>query len=130
MPEGGSLIIVISLFLLVFSAFFSSSEAAFLSVQRSRLSHMVNMGIPGAKRVEEMIDRPERLLSTILLGNNLVNVAFASIMTLIFVSLFEENEGTGVLVATAVGTGVLLIVGEIVPKTIAVHHPDREPGTL
>ncbi|MCH8061103.1 MAG: HlyC/CorC family transporter [Chloroflexi bacterium] len=126
MPEGGSLIIIVSIALLVFSAFFSSSEAAFLSVQRTRLSHMVNMGVPGAKRVEEMIDKPERLLSTILLGNNLVNVAFASIMTLFFVGLFEEGqEGTGVLVATAVGTGILLIVGEIVPKTIAVHHPER-----
>ena len=123
MPEGGSLTIIISVALLVFSAFFSSSEAAFLSVQRTRLSHMVNTGVPGAKRVEDMIDKPERLLSTILLGNNLVNVAFASIMTLIFVGLFEG--GTGVLVATAVGTGVLLIVGEIVPKTIAVHHPER-----
>ena len=125
MPEGGSLIIIFSIVLLVFSAFFSSSEAAFLSLQRTRLSHMVNTGVPGAKRVEEMIDKPERLLSTILLGNNLVNVAFASIMTFIFVSLFEGSEGTGVLVATAVGTGILLIVGEIVPKTIAVHHPER-----
>ena len=123
MPEGGSLTIIVSFVLLVFSAFFSSSEAAFLSVQRSRLSHLVNTGVPGARRVEEMIDKPERLLSTILLGNNLVNVAFASIMTLIFVAMFEG--GTGVLVATAVGTGILLIVGEIVPKTIAVHHPER-----
>ena len=126
MPESGSLIIIISFVLLAFSAFFSSSEAAFLSVQRTRLSHMVSTGVPGAKRVEEMIDKPERLLSTILLGNNVVNVAFASIMTFFFVALFGEGkEGTGVLVATAVGTGVLLIVGEIVPKTIAVHHPER-----
>ena len=103
---------------LVFSAFFSSSEAAFLSLQRTRVTHLVSTGAAGASRVAQMIDKPERLLSTILLGNNLVNVAFAALVTAVLVS--RLGEGRGVLVATAVGTTLLLIFGEIIPKTVAV----------
>ncbi len=92
--------ILIGVFL-VLSAFFSSSEAAFLSLQRTRLAHLVSTGAPGAKRVAAMVREPERLLSTILLGNNLVNVAFTSLLTVVVVSaLGSDREGQGVLIAT------------------------------
>ena len=123
MPEGELLVPIISLVFLIFSAFFSSSEAAFLSLQKTRVAYLVNTGIPGAKRVADMIQQPERLLPTILLGNNLVNVAFTALVTVAIVSLL--GEGRGVVVATGVGTVVLLIVGETIPKTIAVRHAER-----
>ena len=123
MSDGESVSLILSLVFLVFSAFFSSSEAAFLSLQRNRITHLVTTGVPGAKRVAAMIGEPERLLSTILLGNNLVNVAFAALVTAVLVS--RLGEGRGVLVATAVGTALLLIFGEIIPKTVAVRNAER-----
>ena len=123
MSETEYLGLVLGLVFLMLSAFFSSSEAAFLSMQRARLAHLVSTGIPGAARVASMIRQPERLLSTILLGNNLVNVAFTALVTVIIVS--RLGEGRGVLVATGVSTAVLLLLGETIPKTIAVRHPER-----
>ena len=123
MSEGESIGLTLSLVFLIFSAFFSSSEAAFLSLQRARLAHLVNTGAPGAARVAGMIKQPERLLSTILLGNNLVNVAFAALVTVMIVELL--GEGRGVVVATAVATTVLLLVGETIPKSIAIRNAER-----
>ena len=73
--------IVLFVVLLLLSAFFSSSETAFLTLQRVRLAHMVQENIPGAARVALLVDRPRRLLSAILLGNNLVNTAAAAVGT-------------------------------------------------
>ncbi len=108
---------------LVLSAFFSSSEAAFLSLQKTRIAHLVNTDVPGAKRIARMIEQPERLLSTILLGNNLVNVAFTAIVTAVIVTHLGETQG--VVIATVVGTIFLLIVGEILPKSIALRNSER-----
>ena len=117
---------------LILSAFFSSSEAAFLSFQRSRLSHLVNTNVPGAKRVSQMIDNMERLLATILLGNNLVNVAFSAIITIVSVKLVDfflfkgAGDGPlGVVFATLLGTVLLLIFGEIIPKSVAVKKAEK-----
>ena len=123
MSEVGPLSIVLIVASVLFSGFFSSSEAAFLSLQRTRIAHLVATGVPGARRVAGMIGQPERLLSTILLGNNVVNVAFSALMTVLMVSLV--GDGLGVLLATAVGTAVLLIFGEVIPKTVAVQHSER-----
>ena len=109
---------------LILSAFFSSSEAAFLSLQRSRLSHLVNTNVPGAKRVSLMIANMERLLSTILLGNNLVNVAFSAVITIVSVKLVGEGP-LGVAFATLLGTVLLLIFGEIIPKSVAVRKSEK-----
>ena len=112
--------------LLVLSAFFSSSEAAFLSLQRTRIAHLLSEGVPGARRVADMLNEPERLLSTILLGNNLVNVAFSAIITVVVVSRAGEgNEGIAVVIATILGTVTLLLLGETIPKTIAVRESER-----
>ena len=119
-------IVVYTLLIVVFlvlSAFFSSSEAAFLSFQKTRLSHLVNINVPGAKRVSLMIANMERLLSTILLGNNLVNVAFSAIITMLSVELLGGGP-LAVGFATLVGTALLLIFGEIIPKSVAVRKAE------
>ena len=110
---------------LFFSAFFSGSEAALLSVQRLRLRHLVSTKTAGAARVERMIEHPERLLPPILLGNNLVNTGAAALATSIALSLIRDNEKLAVAVATAVVTVMLLIFGETIPKTVATRHAER-----
>lgn len=111
-------IVVLCVFL---SAFFSSSEAAFLSVQRTtRLAHLVRAEVPAATRVARMLNEPGRLLSTILLGNNLVNVTFTALITVLVLNVVRD-EGIGLVVATGVATATLLVFGEIVPKTLAIR---------
>ncbi len=116
-------IVLIAIFVL-FSGFFSSSEAAFLSLQKTRLTYLVNNNVPGAKRVQDMINNTDRLLSTILLGNNLVNVAFTALVTALAVSWLGEGP-LALAAATGIGTAVLLIFGEIIPKSIAVKKSEK-----
>jgi CBS domain containing-hemolysin-like protein len=123
MPEGQIGIYIIILVSMLLSAFFSSSEAAFLSLQRTRITHLVSTGVAGASAVARMMAQPERLLPTILLGNNLVNVAFAAMVTVLTLRFLDE--GLGVAVATALATGLLLVFGEVVPKTVAIRHSER-----
>ena len=123
MPSAEYISLTLMLAFLALSAFFSSSEAAFLSLQKARLAHLVNIGTPGANRIASMLDQPERLLATILLGNNLVNVAFTAIVTVIAVNMLGGQRG--VLVATVVGTAALLMIGEIIPKSLAVRNSER-----
>lgn len=127
MAEGYFVILLILVLCLALSAFFSSSETAFFSLQKTaRLTHLVSTGSPRAIRVARMLEQPERLLSTILLGNNLVNVGFAALVTVLAVSLLgHDNEAIAVMIATGVGTVVLLIVGEVMPKTLAVRHAEH-----
>jgi putative hemolysin len=111
---------------IILSAFFSSSEAAFLALERIRLVHLLNTNKPGAQRVAGLLKRPERLLSTILLGNNLVNVAFTALITVVSLNLLGEGrEALATILATVAGTILLLIFGETIPKTIAVHQAER-----
>ena len=111
---------------IILSAFFSSSEAAFLALERIRLVHLLNTNKPGAQRVAGLLKRPERLLSTILLGNNLVNVAFTALITVVSLNLLGEGRETlATILATVAGTALLLIFGETIPKTIAVHQAER-----
>ena len=110
---------------LVLSAFFSSSEAAFLSLQKTRLTYLVNNQVPGAKRISKMINNTERLLSTILLGNNLVNVALSALITALCVDLMNESSALAIPFAIGIGTILLLIFGEIIPKSIAVKNAEK-----
>ena len=126
MLEGETLNLALIGVLLLMSAFFSSAEAAFLSLERARVAHLVSSGAAGAARVDKMISHPERLLSTILFGNNLVNVAFAALVTLVVVSAIGEGkQGQAALIATAVGTAILLVAGETIPKSIAVRRAEK-----
>ncbi|NOQ43262.1 MAG: DUF21 domain-containing protein, partial [Dehalococcoidia bacterium] len=107
------------------SAFFSSAETAFISLPRTRVKHLVESGVIGAGRVAKITEQPEKLLATVLLCNNLVNVAAAALGTTIAVSIWTDNENIGILVATIVVTILLLIFAEVTPKTLAIRHPER-----
>ncbi len=107
---------------LLLSAFFSGSETAFISFQRIRLEHLVDTKVKGAGRVARMLKRPEKLLSTILLGNNFANTAAAALATVIAVNVWGER---GVIYATITVTILLLIFAETTPKTFATHHAER-----
>ena len=122
MQDEGFLSLALVGVFLVLSGFFSSSEAAFLSVQRTRIAHLVSEGVPGARRVADMIASPERLLATILLGNNLVNVAFTAVVTVATVAIV--GGGRGVVIATVISTVALVILGEIIPKSVAVRKAE------
>ncbi|HEY94330.1 MAG TPA: HlyC/CorC family transporter [Dehalococcoidia bacterium] len=108
---------------LLFSAFFSSSETAFFSMQRVRLKYLIDNQVKRALSVNRMLDQPARLLSIILLGNNLVNVAASALATSIAIKYLPEDHG--VLIATIVTTILLLIFAETIPKTIATHHAEK-----
>jgi putative hemolysin len=110
---------------LLLSAFFSSSETAFITLQRIRVEHMVNTKVDGADRVSRLLQRPARLLSTILLGNNLVNTAAAALATALAIRYLPEQPGMGILIATIGLTTFLLIFSETTPKTIAIQHAER-----
>ena len=116
------LYLVLFVICLLLAAFFSSSETAFISLQRIRMEHLVKNNVRGARRVARMIERPEKLLSTILLGSNFVSVAAAALGTMVAVSLWGER---GVLIATIGVTILLLIFAETTPKTIATRHAER-----
>jgi putative hemolysin len=105
------------------SAFFSSAETAFVSLQRVRVKHMVETKVMGADKVARMTERPERLLATVLLCNNFVNVAAAALGTMVAVSVFGDESG--LLVATIGVTILLLIFAEVTPKTFATRHAER-----
>jgi len=115
--------IVLLFVCLLLSGFFSSSEVAFVSLQKMRLRHLANTEGGAAKQVASMTENPERLLTTILLGNNLVNTAAAALATVIAVSVLAE--GYAVIAATAGVTILLLVFGEVFPKTVATRYGVR-----
>ena len=117
--------LVLLLVCLVGSAFFSASETANIALPRPRLMHLVRIGKPGANRVSQMMQRPEKFLATVLLGNNLVNTAVAVLGTALVVSLIGSNNYQAILIATFGVTLVLLIFGEALPKTIAWHRSEK-----
>lgn len=108
-------------FLIICSAFFSSSETGLLSLNRYRLRHLQREGHKGAQRASRLLNQPDRLLGTILVGNNVVNILAASIATVVAVNFWGD---AGVAIATTGLTIVLLIFGEITPKTLAALRPE------
>lgn len=108
--------------LVTFSAYFSATETAFTSFNKIRLKNMAGDGDKKAKDVLEIYDNYDNLLSTILVGNNLVNIAISSIATVMFLELYPKYGAT---IATAVATVIVLIFGEISPKSLAKESPER-----
>lgn len=106
----------------VFSGYFSATETAFTSLNRIRMKNMANDGNKRAREVMELSDNYDNLLSTILVGNNIVNIALSSIATVFFMGLYPTYGAT---IATAVATIVVLIFGEISPKGLAKEHPEK-----
>mgnify|MGYP002515941855 CR=1 FL=1 len=108
--------IVVLIILLILSGFFSMSETALMSLSKIRIRHMVEDGVKGAKLVEKLTQDPNKLLGAILIGNNIVNILASSLATTLFVSIVGPS---GVGIATGVMTVLVLIFGEITPKSIA-----------
>ncbi|CAM2743322.1 CNNM domain-containing protein [Vibrio ordalii] len=108
--------------LIVISAYFSGSETGMMSLNRYRLKHLANTGHKGAKRVEKLLDRPDRLIGLILIGNNLVNILASAIATIIGMRLYGD---LGVAIATGALTLVVLVFAEVTPKTLAALYPER-----
>src|SRR5665647_2227020 len=106
---------------ILLSAFFSSSEVALISLTRAKVRTLVNEGRPGSKAVAALKESPEHLLITILIGNNIVNIAAASIATAIAIQMFGD---IGVGIATGFVVIILLVFGEIGPKIYATRASD------
>ena len=100
----------------VFSAYFSATETAFTSANKIRLKNQANDGDKKARHVLDLSENYDNLLSTILVGNNIVNIAMSSLATVFFMELYPKYGAT---IATAVITVVVLVFGEISPKSIA-----------
>ena len=110
------------LVLILLSGFFSSSETGLMAINKYRLRHLANKGHRGARLAQKLLQKPDRLIGLILLGNNLVNILAASIATVIGIRLFGLN---GVWIASLILTVVILIFSEVAPKTVAAVHPER-----
>ncbi len=110
------------LVLLVLSALFSGSETALTAVSRARLHQLERRGMRRAARVNRIIARPERLIGTILLGNNLVNILASALATSVLIALFGK---AGVAYATMIMTALVVIFAEVLPKTYALNRPNR-----
>ena len=108
--------------LLLGSGFFSASETSLMSLSKIRIRYMEDEGVKGAKLVGSLIEKSSDLLSSILVGNNIVNIAATSVSTSLFISIFGDG---GVAIATAVMTVLVLVFGEITPKTIAANSPEK-----
>lgn len=113
--------ILVLIFLLACSAFFSASETALMSLSKIRLRHMIEEKVKGADKVEKLIENTSRLLGTILVGNNIVNILASSLATAIAIKLWPES---GVGIATAVMTVLIIIFGEITPKSLAAQNSE------
>jgi putative hemolysin len=118
--EIAYLVLIVAFVLL--SAAFSSSETAFLSLQKVRLEHLISTGVRGARAVDAMVEKPEKFLSTILLSNALVSTAMAALVTALAIDAWGEE---GIIIATVVTTVVILIFAETTPKTFAAQHPEK-----
>ena len=121
---GVTIIIAIAICVLL-SAYFSATETAFSSINKARLKNMIKNGNKGAKQALEMSDNFDQILSTILIGNNIVNIVSASLSTVLFTMLMVGKETEAVAVSTIVMTVIVLIFGEISPKSIAKESPEK-----
>ena len=110
------------LFLVLLSAYFSATEIAFSALNRIRVNNMSENGSKRAALVLRLYDNYDKLLSTILVGNNIVNISAASLSAVLFLKYFEN---TGIMMSTVIITAVVLIFGEVTPKSLAKESPER-----
>lgn len=108
--------------LLLLSAFFSSSETGMMAINRYRLRHLARKGSRSAKRTSALLERPDRLIGVILIGNNFVNILASALATIIAVRLWGDS---GIAIATLALTFFVLIFGEVTPKTVAAMYPEK-----
>lgn len=115
-------LLIFLVFLIILSAFFSGSEIGMMSLNRYRLRHLVKKNNKQAIRVNQMLSRPDRLLSVILIGNTLANIVASTVATLIGQRLYGD---LGVAIATLSLTLIILVFSEMTPKTLAALHPQQ-----
>jgi len=108
--------------MVVVSAYFSGSETGMMTLNRYRLRHLAKQGNRAARRVEKLLRKPDRLISLVLIGNNLVNILASAIATIVGLRLYGN---AGVAIATGVLTFVVLVFAEVLPKTIAALYPEK-----
>lgn len=115
--------LVITLIIMVLvSAFFSGAETGMMTLNRYRLRHKAKQGNRAAQRVEHLLKKPDRLISLVLIGNNLVNILASAIATIVGMRLYGN---AGVAIATGILTFVILVFSEVLPKTIAALYPEK-----
>ncbi len=112
----------ILIFLILISGFFSGSETGLMSLNRYRLRQLADKKNKGAMRAFRLLQKPDKLIGLILLGNNFVNILASAIATIIGIRLFGE---AGILFATVILTAIVLIFAEVTPKTLAAMHPEK-----
>ncbi|WP_313439656.1 HlyC/CorC family transporter [Atlantibacter hermannii] len=117
-----STLIISLIVMVVVSAYFSGSETGMMTLNRYRLRHLAKQGNRAARRVEKLLRKPDRLISLVLIGNNLVNILASAIATIVGMRLYGN---AGVAIATGVLTFVVLVFAEVLPKTIAALYPEK-----
>lgn len=132
MPDGSTLTIIIMIVLVALSAFFSASETAYTSFNKTKMKNLAAEGNKRAASALKLADNYDKLLSTILVGNNIVNISLSAIATVFFLDLFEYIKNGGGIdlvsasagISTAIITVIVLIFGEISPKSLAKEHAE------
>lgn len=117
-------LIIVVVICILLSGYFSATETAFTAINKIRLRAKADDGDKGALRVLKLADNYDRLLSTILIGNNIVNILASSLATLLFVEWVKGDESLATVLSTLVLTITVLIFGEVTPKTLAKEHPE------
>ncbi|MBQ3584334.1 MAG: HlyC/CorC family transporter [Lachnospiraceae bacterium] len=121
--DSDSISLIIIVFCVIMSAYFSATETAFSSLNRIRIKNMADKGNKKAALVMKMSENYDSMLSTILIGNNIVNIAATSLATVLFVNMLGDDAGP--TVSTIVTTVVVLVFGEVSPKSIAKESPEK-----
>ncbi|MFA4906474.1 MAG: hemolysin family protein [Candidatus Margulisiibacteriota bacterium] len=120
--------LILLVILLALSAFFSMAETAMTTVSGPRVAHLAEMKKPGAKTLRKLRENPARLLTTILVGNNIMNISASVLATTIIERYFETlgMKGLGIVIGIAIGvmTLFILVFGEITPKTVAIRNAE------
>ena len=124
MPDGSLWMIITMVICLIFSGFFSASETAFTSFNKTRMKNRAEDGNKRAALTLKLAENYDKLISTILIGNNIVNIGLASMGTIFFVNMLKD-QALGSTVSTVVITLAVLIFGEITPKSIAKDTPEK-----
>lgn len=123
--DGSPVLIFLLIILVCGSAFFSASETALTSLSRIRLRNMVEENVKNADVIAKLVDDPNRLLSSILVGNNLVNNGASALTTALAIQMFGGDAESGAGIATIIITIIILIFGEITPKTVAAQKAEK-----
>ena len=121
MDNNGPLVTIIILCIFL-SSYFSATETAFSSANKIKLKNLAGKGSKRADLVLRLSERYDKLISTILIGNNIVNILASSLATILFIDLLGEDKGP--TVATIILTLIVLLFGEITPKTLAKQYPE------